>query len=363
MAGAQEIKRIGRYDIERVLGEGAMGVVYEGRDTRLHRKVAIKTILKSALDSASSREYSMRFAREAQAVARLNHPNIVQVFDFAEEGDVAYIVMELVRGRELKTFFDAKERFELKEIVHIMGELCEALHFAHEAAIVHRDIKPANVMIDSQGRVKLTDFGVARIADPERTLSDKTQAGAVVGTSSLRRAAQIAERHAKLELRALRGNVDTRLAKLDRGEYAAIVLAAAGLRRLGLASRIRGLLEAEESLPAAGQGALGIECRADRPELLAALAPLAHAATADCVRAERAVNRVLGGNCAIPLGAYATVDRGMMRLRALVAAPDGSRAARAESTGPAAQADALGAEVAQLLRERGATEILAALPA
>ena len=134
-------------------------------------------------------------------------------------------------------------------------------------------------------------------------------AGAVVGTSSLRRAAQIAERHAKLELRALRGNVDTRLAKLDRGEYAAIVLAAAGLRRLGLASRIRGLLEAEESLPAAGQGALGIECRADRPELLVALAPLAHAATADCVRAERAVNRVLGGNCAIPLGAYATVDR------------------------------------------------------
>jgi len=182
MAEASEPKRIGRYDIERTLGEGAMGVVYEGNDTRLHRKVAIKTILKSALDSDSAKEYSMRFAREAQAVARLNHANIVQVFDFAEEGDVAYIVMELVRGRELKTFFDARERFELKEIVHIMGELCEALHFAHEAAIIHRDIKPANVMIDSQGRVKLTDFGVARITDPERTLSDKTQAGAVVGT-------------------------------------------------------------------------------------------------------------------------------------------------------------------------------------
>ena len=177
-----DLKRIGRYDIERVLGEGAMGVVYEGNDTRLHRKVAIKTILKSALDSDSAKEYSMRFAREAQAVARLNHPNIVQVFDFAEEGDVAYIVMEMVRGRELKTFFDAKERFELKEVVHIMGELCEALHFAHEAGIIHRDIKPANVMIDSQGRVKLTDFGVARIADPDRTVSDKTQAGTVVGT-------------------------------------------------------------------------------------------------------------------------------------------------------------------------------------
>ena len=182
MPEASDLKRIGRYDIERVLGEGAMGVVYEGRDTRLHRKVAIKTILKSALDSDSAKEYSQRFKREAQAVARLNHPNIVQVFDFAEEGDVAYIVMELVRGRELKTFFDAKERFELKEAVHIMGELCEALHFAHEAAIIHRDIKPANVMIDSQGRVKLTDFGVARIADPDRTVSDKTQAGTVVGT-------------------------------------------------------------------------------------------------------------------------------------------------------------------------------------
>jgi serine/threonine-protein kinase len=182
MAEAPELKRIGRYEIERVLGEGAMGVVYEGRDTRLHRKVAIKTILKSALGSESAKEYSTRFAREAEAVARLNHPNIVQVFDFAEEGDIAYIVMELVRGRELKTFFDAKERFELKEVVHIMGELCDALHFAHEAAIIHRDIKPANVMIDAQGRVKLTDFGVARITDPDRTLSDKTQAGAVVGT-------------------------------------------------------------------------------------------------------------------------------------------------------------------------------------
>jgi serine/threonine-protein kinase len=179
---AHDLKRIGRYEIESVLGEGAMGVVYEGHDTRLHRKVAIKTILKSALGSESSKEYSMRFAREAQAVARLNHPNIVQVFDFAEEGDVAYIVMELVRGKELKNFFDARERFEVKEAVHIMGELCEALHFAHEAGIVHRDIKPANVMIDTQGRVKLTDFGVARVTDPDRTISDKTQAGTVIGT-------------------------------------------------------------------------------------------------------------------------------------------------------------------------------------
>ena len=188
-------------------------------------------------------------------------------------------------------------------------------------------------------------------------------AGAIVGTSSLRRAAQIAARHPRLELHALRGNVDTRLAKLDRGEYAAIVLAAAGLRRLGLDARIRALLEAEESLPAAGQGALGIECRADRADLLAALAPLAHAATTDCVRAERAVNRALGGNCSIPLGAYAGLESGILRLRALVASPDGRRAARAESSGPAEQAEAIGAEVAQRLRERGAVDILAALTA
>ncbi len=177
-----DIKTLGRYDIQAVLGKGAMGVVYAGMDPRLHRKVAIKTILKSALDEDTAREYTMRFDREAQAVARLNHPNIVQVYDFGAEGDVAYIVMEFIQGKELKDFFDANERFDIKEAVHIMGELCEALHFAHEAGIIHRDIKPANVMIDNKGRVKLADFGVARITDADRSASEKTQAGAIVGT-------------------------------------------------------------------------------------------------------------------------------------------------------------------------------------
>lgn len=177
-----EIKRLGRYDIESVLGKGAMGVVYAGIDPRLHRKVAIKTILKSSLDEDTAREYTMRFDREAQAVARLNHPNIVQVYDFGSEAEIAYIVMEFIQGKELKDFFDANERFDIKEAVHIMGELCDALHFAHEAGIVHRDIKPANVMIDNKGRVKLADFGVARITDAERSDSEKTQAGAIVGT-------------------------------------------------------------------------------------------------------------------------------------------------------------------------------------
>ncbi|OGS01262.1 MAG: hypothetical protein A3G41_05915 [Elusimicrobia bacterium RIFCSPLOWO2_12_FULL_59_9] len=179
MAAAEELKQLGRYDLVSVLGKGAMGIVYEGLDPRRNRKVAIKTILKGHIDDeAASKEYSMRFMREAQSVARLNHPNIVQVYDFGEQGDIAYIVMEYIKGKELKSFFDANERFELKESVRIMCELLDALDFAHEAGVIHRDVKPANVMIDSQGRVKLTDFGVARVQDG----AEQSQAGTMVGT-------------------------------------------------------------------------------------------------------------------------------------------------------------------------------------
>ena len=187
-------------------------------------------------------------------------------------------------------------------------------------------------------------------------------AGAVVGTSSLRRQAQIAARYPALEIRPLRGNVDTRLAKLDRGEYAAIVLAAAGLKRLGLETRIRSHLSVEESLPAAGQAALGIECLAARADVMDLVHSLQSADASACVRAERAVNRALGGSCTIPLGAYAEqAAGGRLRLRALVASPDGKRMARAEGEGEAARPEELGLRVAGLLRERGAAEILAAL--
>ena len=179
---APELKTLGRYNIERVLGKGAMGVVYEGVDPRLGRRVAIKTILKSHLDEDTAKDYSMRFVREAQAVARLNHPNIVQVYDFGEEGDIAYLVMEFIKGKELKNFFDANERFDLKEAVRIMCELCDALDFAHQHGIIHRDIKPANVMLDHQARTKLTDFGVARVTDSDKTSVERTQAGTMVGT-------------------------------------------------------------------------------------------------------------------------------------------------------------------------------------
>lgn len=180
--------------------------------------------------------------------------------------------------------------------------------------------------------------------------------GAIVGTSSLRRAAQISERYPALQIRLLRGNVDTRLAKLDRGEYDAIVLAVAGLVRLGAAQRIRSRLSTDESLPAPGQGALGIECLGARNDVLQALAPLADPDTARCVRAERAVSRALGGSCTLPLGAFAAVVDGEIQLRALVASPDGRRVVRTAHTGT--DPEALGAAAAQALRVQGADAIL-----
>src|SRR3989454_1267173 len=173
---------LGRYQLERVLGKGAMGIVYEALNPKLHRKVAIKTILISQLDEETAKDFSMRFVREAHAVARLNHPNIVQVYDFGEEGDIAYLVMEFIRGNELKSTLTTGQLFDRKECVRIRCELLDALDFAHEAGVVHRDIKPANVMLDSQGRTKLTDFGVARVTDADRTSAERTQAGTMVGT-------------------------------------------------------------------------------------------------------------------------------------------------------------------------------------
>jgi hydroxymethylbilane synthase len=183
-------------------------------------------------------------------------------------------------------------------------------------------------------------------------------AGATLGTSSLRRAAQVMERFPHLEIRLLRGNVDTRLAKLERGEYDAIVLAAAGLKRLGLEQKATARLEPEEMLPAPGQGALGIECLAARADLQALLAPLADRATSACVRAERAVSRALGGSCTLPLAAFGEISSAGLRLRALVASADGRRVVRCELEGDAAEPEALGLRAADDLRRQGAAEIL-----
>ena len=190
---------------------------------------------------------------------------------------------------------------------------------------------------------------------------DALPARAVVGTSSLRREAQLRSRYPRLVVTSLRGNLDTRLAKLDRGDHDAIILAAAGLKRLGLGARIRSVLTVEQSLPAAGQGALAIEYRAERGDIAASLAALNHRATELAVRAERAVSRALGGSCQLPLAAYASVTGSTLELRGLVANPDGKTMVKAEVSGPSGSPEELGARLAAELRAQGADRILAAL--
>ena len=192
---------------------------------------------------------------------------------------------------------------------------------------------------------------------------DELPKGARVGTSSLRREAQLHARCASLTVGPLRGNVQTRLRKLDEGEFDAIILAAAGLKRLGLGERIAALVSPEDSLPAPGQGALGIECLESRPDLIAALGPLQDLATAQAVNAERALSRLLGGNCQVPLGAFAALEAGALRLRGFVASVDGRQLLRAEADGPANDPEALGQTVAEMLRAQGADAILKALGA
>lgn len=185
--------------------------------------------------------------------------------------------------------------------------------------------------------------------------------GAIVGTSSLRREAQLKARFPELVIHPLRGNLDTRLGKLDSGQYAAIILAAAGLERLGLGHRIRSRMTTEDSLPAAGQGALGIEILTSRSDLRELLAPLSCPDTTVCALAERAVSRALGGSCQVPLAAYAQLEGTQLTLKALVATPDGKTIYRAELKGPSAQAELLGTTVAQSLMAQGAGELLANL--
>lgn len=183
--------------------------------------------------------------------------------------------------------------------------------------------------------------------------------GTVVGTASLRREAQIRARFPHLQIQPLRGNVQTRLRKLDEGEFDAIILASAGLIRLDLAHRITGFIDVLDSLPAPGQGALAIEISAAaRPDLLAILAPFNHVSTAACVMAERTLSRFLGGSCQIPLGAYATEHDGMVTLKGLVASIDGLTVLKTEATAPLNEVEALGAQLAEQLRIQGAQTII-----
>jgi hydroxymethylbilane synthase len=185
--------------------------------------------------------------------------------------------------------------------------------------------------------------------------------GARVGTSSLRRQCQLLELRPDLLIEPLRGNVNTRLSRLDAGDYDAIILAAAGLKRLGFSHRIRRVLEPEESLPAIGQGAIGIECRTDDAATHALIALLHHADTAERVAAERALNHHLQGGCQVPIAGHATLDGDLLHLRGLVGDPNGSRTLRAHAAGRRGEAEALGTAVAEALLAQGARAILQAL--
>ena len=190
---------------------------------------------------------------------------------------------------------------------------------------------------------------------------DELPQGAKVGTSSLRRKTQILKQRPDLNVIDLRGNVGTRLSKLDSGLYDAIILASAGLKRLGLAERIRHTLQPEISLPAVGQGALGLECRATDQGVLDLILPLLHAETDVCVRAERAFNAYLEGGCQVPIAGYATLNQGQIHIEGRVGSVDGVTLLKVQLSGAPEQAEQLGVSLAQKLLEQGAGELLKAL--
>ena len=200
----------------------------------------------------------------------------------------------------------------------------------------------------------------AFVSNTYKTIDELPQ-GACVGTSSLRRQSQLAEQRPDLVIKSLRGNVNTRLRKLDEGEYDAIILAAAGLIRLGFQERITAFIAPEQSLPAIGQGAVGIECRSDDERVNKLIAPLHHQDTASCVLAERAMNQRLNGGCQVPIAGYAMLENGELWLRGLVGEPDGSRIIRGEVDGKPEESEAMGEGLAERLLEWGADRILEAL--
>ncbi len=258
-----------------------------------------------------------------------------QVLDtpLARIGGKALFVKELERG-----MFEGRADIAVHSMKDVPAELPEGMHLP---VILERE-DPCDAFVSN--RFDHVD------ALPE---------GSRVGTASLRRECQVRERRPDLRVGTLRGNVQTRLGKLDAGEFDAIILAASGLRRLELAERIRYVMPPEESLPAVGQGALGIECRRDDSELNALIAPLNHTDTYDRVCAERAVNQRLEGSCHVPIAAYALLDGDELWLRALVGTQDGGRVLRAEGRAPRTEGTALGYRIAGELLDRGAGELLA----
>jgi hydroxymethylbilane synthase len=253
----------------------------------------------------------------------------------AKIGGKGLFVKELEQG-----MLDGRADLAVHSMKDVPAELPEGLHLS--------------VIMD---RHDPTD---ALVSNKYKSL-DEIPEGAVIGTSSLRRMCQLSERRPDLEIKPLRGNINTRLAKLDDGEFDAIILASSGLKRMGFNDRITQLIPAEQSLPAIGQGALGMECRSDDERVNALLAPLHHEQSAICVSAERAMNHRLEGGCQVPIAGYAILENGELWLRGLVGEPDGSLILRGEVRGAPEDAEQLGIQLADELLSRGADRILAAL--
>ena len=172
-------EKIGKYNIEKILGKGAMGVVYCGRDPLIDRKVAIKTIHSHLLEGSHGQEFKDRFKTEATAAGKCSHTNIVTIFEYGEHDDMPFIAMEYIAGIELKDLLRKKKKISLKTINHIIQQVLKGLHYAHQHDVIHRDIKPANIIVLNSGEVKLADFGIAKL-----DTSEMTRVGDVLGTPS-----------------------------------------------------------------------------------------------------------------------------------------------------------------------------------
>jgi hydroxymethylbilane synthase len=284
-------------------------------------------------------------AEHVRARLLAQHPGLeVELVKITTEGD-QILDRSLARvggkGLFIKELEQALQERRIDLAVHSLKDVTVGLpEGLHLAAILERE-DPRDAFVSSR---------YARLA--------ALPAGARVGTASLRRQCQLRAAYPGLEIVTLRGNVNTRLAKLDSGAFDAVILACAGLKRLGFEARIRARLEPDESLPAVGQGAVCIEARADDAATHALLAPLDHEATRICVSAERAMNAALEGGCQVPIGGYAVLTADALYLRGLVGDPDGSQVIRAELRGAAHEAEALGHAVAAELLARGARAIL-----
>jgi hydroxymethylbilane synthase len=299
---------------------------------------------------------TIRIATRKSPLAMWQAEHVAEVLGRLHEGLVIEIVGMTTRGDKILDAPLAKvggKGLFVKELETGMlsGDADIAVHSMKDVPVAFPDGLHLAVIMD---REDPRDAFVSNHYDG----IDALPKGACVGTSSLRRQCQLANRRPDLRIEPLRGNVNTRLAKLDAGDYDAIILAAAGLIRLGMADRVRSRIRIEDSLPAIGQGAIGIECRSDDPRVNALIAPLNHRPTAQRVSAERAMNERLNGGCQVPIAGHAVLEDERLRLWGLVGSPDGSEVLRAEHSGAPEDAEVIGHAVADDLLAQGADRIL-----